>query len=76
MENYVFEQWLKHVFVDQVKELTKSKPVVLLYDGHGSHIGSSRKQHFTRMSSSTYFMSYSLLMLAFMALQKLNGKKL
>ena len=38
MEDYVFEQWLKNVFVDQVKELTKDKTVVLLYDGHGSHM--------------------------------------
>ena len=36
MEDSVFEHWFMKVFLAQVKELTK--PVLLIFDGHGSHL--------------------------------------
>lgn len=36
MENVVFESWFEKVFVEHVKEM--EKPVLLMFDGHGSHL--------------------------------------
>ena len=36
MEDYVFEAWFKDVFLPFVAD--KEKPIVVLFDGHGSHL--------------------------------------
>ena len=36
MESYVFESWLTSVFVPSVD--SQQKPIILLFDGHGSHL--------------------------------------
>ena len=36
MEETVFESWFLKMFLAQVKDMTK--PVLLIYDGHGSHL--------------------------------------
>ena len=36
MEDYVFETWFKNVFLKYVADIPK--PIVLFFDGHGSHI--------------------------------------
>ena len=38
MEDYVLENWLKTRFIRWLNENDIAKPVILLFDGHGSHI--------------------------------------
>ena len=36
MEDYVFEAWFVQVFIEYLKD--KEKPVIVFFDGHGSHL--------------------------------------
>ena len=36
MEDYVFEVWFEQVFIEYLKD--KEKPVIVFFDGHGSHL--------------------------------------
>lgn len=38
MENETYESWFQKMFIPAVKHLTKTRPVVLFFDGHYSHI--------------------------------------
>jgi hypothetical protein len=38
MEDYVFEAWFKNHFLGWLKTMQVQKPVMLVFDGHGSHL--------------------------------------
>lgn len=39
MERESYKSWFQKMFLPSVRHLTKTKPVVLIFDGHYSHIG-------------------------------------